>query len=75
MRLNESKLECKITPVLMPNYRVIPYHNLYKLIKNDNISTDISSDNVELLPSWMSVLKRIEPSKLFAINISNNRQS
>lgn len=64
-RLDESNIECKVVPILMPNYRIIPFHHYSDFIYNDlELSPEISGDSVELLPSWMSVLKRIDPTSV-----------
>ncbi len=64
-RLEESIIECKVVPILMPNYRIIPFHHYSNFIYNDlALSPEISGDYVELLPSWMSVLKRIDPTSV-----------
>lgn len=64
-RLEESIIECKVVPILMPNYRIIPFHHYSNFIYNDlELSPEISGDYVELLPSWMSVLKRIDPTSV-----------
>jgi hypothetical protein len=64
-RLEESIIECKVIPILMPNYRIIPFHHYSNFIYNDlELSPEISGDYVELLPSWMSVLKRIDPTSV-----------
>lgn len=65
LRLEESFLECKITPVLMPDYRVIPFHHYStSSFEEEGISTDISGDYLELLPNWTSVLQQIDPSSI-----------
>ena len=63
LRLDEAWIECNVIPVLMPNYRVIPRFS-YSFSNNDNLELkiDTSSNDVELLPSWMSVLRKITPS-------------
>lgn len=63
MRLDEATISCNVTPVLMPNYRVIPFHNFSDFIySNDILKADITGNFIELLPSWMTVLKRLDPS-------------
>lgn len=73
-RLDESTIECKVVPILMPNYRIIPFHHYSSFIFSDiALSPEISGDYVELLPSWMSVLKRIDPtSVLTSIKLKSN---
>ena len=62
-RLDESIIECKVIPLLMPNYRIIPFHHYSKFIYDDKeLAPEIAGDYIELLPSWMSVLRRIDPS-------------
>jgi hypothetical protein len=73
LRLDESTIECRVTPILMPNYRVIPFHNYSDFIhKKELLKADIAAEFVELLPSWMTVLKRLEPSNaLTSIKLSS----
>lgn len=57
-RLDESILECKVILLIMPNYRIIPFYHYSKFIYSDmELKREISGDHIELLPSWMSVLK------------------
>lgn len=74
LRLDESTIECRITPILMPNYRVIPFHNYSDFIHSKELlKADIAGEFVELLPSWMTVLKRLEPSNaLTSIKLSSS---
>lgn len=73
-RLDESVIECKIVPILMPNYRIIPFHHYSSFIFESNeLSPEISGDYIELLPSWMSVLKRIDPTSILtSIKLKSN---
>lgn len=73
LRLDESIIECRVTPILMPNYRVIPLFNCYDFIQNKELlEANIAGEFVELLPSWMTVLKRLEPSNaLTTIKLSS----
>jgi len=58
LRLDESTICCEVTPILMPNYRVITFHHFSNLIYNsDGLKKDISGNFIELLPAWMTVLK------------------
>lgn len=62
-RLDESMIDCKILPVIMPGYRIIPFHDYSVLsTRSASFSSEISSEYLEALPSWMSVLKKIDPS-------------
>lgn len=64
-RLDEAITECKVIPLLMPRYRIIPFHHYSKFIyENTELTPEVSGDYIELLPSWMSVLKRIDPSSV-----------
>jgi hypothetical protein len=65
LRLKESQIECDVIPVLMPNYRVVPFHNFFDVFKNvsGGMIAGISGQDIELLPSWMSILRRIDPSR------------
>lgn len=64
-RLDESLTECKVIPLIMPNYKIIPFHHYSKFIyENTELNPEVSGDYTELLPSWMSVLKRIDPSSV-----------
>jgi len=58
----------------MPNYRVIPFHKYSEFIHNkDLLDPDIAGEFVELLPSWMTVLKRIDPSNILtSIKLSSS---
>jgi len=73
-RLDESVIECKIVPILMPNYRIIPFHHYSSSIfESTELSPEISGDYIELLPSWMSVLKRIDPTSILtSIKLKSN---
>ncbi|NJX14204.1 DUF4365 domain-containing protein [Tamlana crocina] len=73
-RLDESVIECKIVPILMPNYRIIPFHHYSSFIsESTGLSPEISGDYIELLPSWMSVLKRIDPTSILtSIKLKSN---
>lgn len=63
LRLDESKISCKVTPILMPNYRVIPFHHFSEFIyKESQLKAEVTGDFIELLPSWMTVLKKLDPS-------------
>jgi hypothetical protein len=62
-RLDEATISCKVTPVLMPNYRVIPFHHFSQYIYNESkLKAEVAGDFIELLPSWMTILKRLDPS-------------
>lgn len=73
-RLDESAIECKIIPILMPNYRIIPFHHYSSFIfESTELFPEISGDSIELLPSWMSVLKRIDPTSILtSIKLKSN---
>jgi hypothetical protein len=73
-RLDESAIECKIVPILMPNYRIIPFHHYSSFIfESTELFPEISGDSIELLPSWMSVLKRIDPTSILtSIKLKSN---
>jgi len=74
LRLDESTIECRVTPILMPNYRVIPFHNYSDFIHSKELlEADIAGEFIELLPSWMTVLKQLEPSNaLTSIKLSSS---
>ncbi|MEB2773669.1 DUF4365 domain-containing protein [Algoriphagus sp. D3-2-R+10] len=62
-RLDEATISCKVTPLLMPNYRVVPFHHFSEYIYNESqLMAEIAGDFIELLPSWMTILKRLDPS-------------
>lgn len=64
-RLDESYIECEILPVLMPNYKIIPFQNFSNFLYNDTeLKPKISGELIELLPSWISVLRKIEPTNV-----------
>lgn len=64
-RLDEAIIECKVLPVIMPGYKIIPSHNYSDFsIDSVNFSSEIASEYLELLPSWMSVLKKLDPSSI-----------
>lgn len=75
LRLDEATISCDVTPVLMPNYRIIPFHNFSDFIyDNDNLKSNISGNYIELLPSWMAVLKRLDPSYILpSIKVSSHK--
>ncbi len=71
LRLDEAKIECNVIPLIMPHYRVIPFHLYHDFRKAT--SNSFHSYNVEMLPSWMSVLKQINPVyTISAIKIDSN---
>lgn len=63
LRLNNAKIECQVIPVIMPKYRAMSPFRSYEVI-NDNPSDKlrISSHMLdsEMLPSWTTVLQRLE---------------
>lgn len=62
-RLDEATISCNVTPLLMPNYRVIPFHHFSEYIYNESeLKAEIAGDFIELMPSWMTILKRLDPS-------------
>ncbi|MFN4365703.1 DUF4365 domain-containing protein [Chryseobacterium hispalense] len=64
-RLDEATISCKATLLLMPNYRVIPFHHFSEYIYDDiKLKSEIAGDFIELLPSWMTILKKLDPSNL-----------
>lgn len=64
-RLDEATISCKVTPLLMPDYRVIPFHHFSEYIYNENqLKAEVAGDLIELLPSWMTILKRLDPSSV-----------
>lgn len=66
-RLDEATIETKFTPLLMPGYKIIPFHQYSSLYNDDfNLTPSISGDYIELLPSWMSVLKRVDPISILS---------
>jgi hypothetical protein len=75
LRLDEATISCDVTPILMPNYRVIPFHNFSNFIySNEILKAEISGNFIELLPSWMTVLKRLDPSNaLPSIKLSSKK--
>jgi len=75
LRLDESTISCKVTPLLMPNYRVIPFHHFSEYIYNESqLKVEIAGDFIELLPSWMTILKKLDPSNaLPSIRFSSNK--
>ena len=75
LRLDESRISCKVTPILMPNYRVIPFHHFSGFIYKENLlKADIAGDFIELLPSWMTVLKKLDPSNVLpSIRFSSSK--
>ncbi len=76
LRLDEATMSCKVTPVLMPNYRVIPFHHFYGLLNSsgdENLHAEPISDFIELLPAWMTILKKLDPTNtLPSIRFSSN---
>lgn len=75
LRLDEATISCKVTPVLMPNYRVIPFHHFYDLLhsSDEDLHAEPTSDFLELLPAWMTILKKLDPSNtLPSIRFSTN---
>lgn len=65
LRLDESTIACNVIPVLMPDYKIIPTLDCYDLIHDKNgLKVDLDYNLLELLPSWMTVLKRIDPSSI-----------
>lgn len=63
LRLDNAKIECQVIPVIMPKYRVLSPFTIHEVL-NDNLS-DILRINShmldsEMLPSWTTVLQRLE---------------
>ena len=73
LRLDEATISCDVTPVLMPNYRIIPFHDFSDFIyDSDTLKSKVSGNYIELLPSWMAVLKRLDPSYILpSIKVSS----
>ena len=73
LRLDESKIECSVTPVLMPNYRVIPAHSYFDFLNDkDDLIIRTTGCLLDLMPAWMSILKQITPSSaLTSITLSS----
>ena len=64
-RLDEATTETRVTPLLMPGHKIIPFHQYTPFLHKDlTLSPKIAGDYIELLPSWMSVMKRIDPSSV-----------
>jgi hypothetical protein len=59
-RLDSAKIYCDFYTVIMPEYRLLPRMDNYRLITDND---DVSSTNsfVDLLPSWMIELESIDP--------------
>ncbi len=74
-RLDEATISCKVTPVLMPHYRVIPFHHFSEYFYNKSqLNTEIAGDFIELLPSWMTILKQLDPSSVLpSIKFSSSK--
>lgn len=65
LRLDESTITCNVIPVLMPDYKIIPTLDCNSLLHDKNgLQVDFDNNLIELLPSWMTVLKRIDPSPI-----------
>ena len=65
LRVDESTIECNVVPVLMPDYKAIPTFDYYDFIHSkSNLQIDLNHNLIEELPSWMLVLKHIEPSRI-----------
>ncbi|WP_060826782.1 DUF4365 domain-containing protein [Sulfurospirillum cavolei] len=65
LRVDESAIECNVVPVLMPDYKVIPIFDCYDFIHSkSDLQIDLNYNLIENLPSWMMVLRRIDPSSI-----------
>lgn len=66
-RLDESTIQCKVLPVIMPGYKIVPFHE-YSGLNTGTVgfSSEVSGEYLEILPSWMSVLKKIDPSSILS---------
>jgi len=65
LRLDESAIECNVMPILMPDYKVIPIFDYYDFFhRKSDFHIDLNCNLIENLPSWMMVLKRIDPSSM-----------
>jgi hypothetical protein len=73
LRLDEANIECNVIPVLMPEYKIIPSYEYFNFLHTHKKNLDVSVIGLylEVLPSWMSVLKKIDPSPIIgALQIS-----
>lgn len=63
LRLDEFVIQCNVIPLLMPSYRVIPFVKWIDFIESHNdLEIGYKSELIETLPSWASVIKKIDPS-------------
>jgi hypothetical protein len=64
LRLDSAKIECQVIPVIMPKYRVMSSFRIYEIISNnpsDKVSISPHMLDSEMLPSWTTVLQRLDP--------------
>lgn len=63
LRLDNAKIECQVIPVIMPKYRGLSPFTIHKVL-NDNLSDNLRINyhmlDSEMLPSWTTVLQRLE---------------
>ncbi len=73
LRLDETKIECSVIPVLMPNYRIAPIYDYHDFLNKENdLSVGTSGHLIDLMSAWMSILKQITPSSaLTSITLSS----
>lgn len=64
LRLNSAKIECQVIPVIMPKYRAMSSFRIYEVINgnpNDKLRISPHMLDSEMLPSWTTVLQRLDP--------------
>ncbi|PXV57136.1 hypothetical protein CLV62_1566 [Dysgonomonas alginatilytica] len=60
----------------MPSYKVIPFYpSLLDFIHNNdsNLILNVGANLIEMLPSWMSILKRIEPNNSMPVIVVDSQ--
>lgn len=67
-RLDKSIISCTVIPIIMPDYKLLPEKSLFDFLssnKKHELTLEYSSDIIELLPAWISLLKKISPGFVF----------
>ena len=73
LRLDDFSLGCDVYPVLMPGYRSEPIASSFVDIKEsregDEVQLERCQTNLNWLPSWMTVLKTLQPRIISGFNV------
>ncbi|MGA2240451.1 MAG: DUF4365 domain-containing protein [Verrucomicrobiota bacterium] len=78
LRLDDFSLACDVYPVLMPGYRsesvASPFVAFNESRERDEMSLERCQTNLNWLPSWMTVLKTLQPRFISGFNVQTQNQ-